>query len=126
MELSLYCLYLTKKKIFINIIYIADKIIEGGIYDQIKGGFFRYSTDNKWEIPHFEKMLYDNGLILELLSNIYSIIKDKKYQYIIDDTFEWIVNDMTGEDGSFYSSIDADSEGEEGKFYLWDYNELKI
>ena len=51
--------------------------------------------DNKWEIPHFEKMLYDNGLILELLSNIYSITKDKKYQHIIDDTFEWIVNDMT-------------------------------
>ena len=70
-------------------------------------------------------MLYDNGLILELLSNIYSITKDKKYKLIIDDTFEWIINDMTGDDGSFYSSIDADSEGEEGKFYLWDYNELK-
>ena len=114
-----------EKDIYNHIIYTVDKIIEGGIYDQIKGGFFRYSTDNKWEIPHFEKMLYDNGLILELLSNIYSITKDKKYQHIIDDTFEWVVNDMTGEDGSFYSSIDADSEGEEGKFYLWDYNELK-
>tara|TARA_B100000902_G_scaffold304295_1_gene292504 strand:+ start:1142 stop:3091 length:1950 start_codon:yes stop_codon:yes gene_type:complete len=112
-------------EIYEHIINTLDNIIEGGIYDQIQGGFFRYSTDMKWFVPHFEKMIYDNGLILELLSNIYSITKDEKYRLIIQDTIEWVVSKMSNDNGGFYSSIDADSEGKEGKFYIWKYEELK-
>ena len=111
--------------IYKHIINTLNHIIGGGIYDHIQGGFFRYSTDKKWNVPHFEKMLYDNGLMIELLSNIYSLTKNKKYKLIIQDTTEWIINDMMDKNGGFYSSIDADSEGEEGKFYIWKYNELK-
>ena len=111
--------------IYKHIINTLNHIIGGGIYDHIQGGFFRYSTDKQWNVPHFEKMLYDNGLMIELLSNIYSLTKNKKYKLIIQDTTEWIINDMMDKNGGFYSSIDADSEGEEGKFYIWKYNELK-
>ena len=112
-------------EIYEHIINTLNKVIGGGIYDQIQGGFFRYSTDNKWNVPHFEKMLYDNGLILELLSNIYSLTKDEKYKLIIHDTIEWVLSDMTDDNGGFYSSIDADSEGKEGRFYVWKYEDLK-
>ena len=114
-----------EKEIYDHVFNTADKIIEGGIYDHIRGGFFRYSTDKYWNVPHFEKMGYDNGLILELLSNLYSLTKKEKYKEVIDETFNWLFDEMYDESGGFYSSVDADSEGEEGKYYLWKYNELK-
>ena len=113
------------KEIFNHISNTVDKIIEGGIYDQLKGGFYRYSTDKKWIIPHFEKMLYDNGQLLELLSNMYSITKKERFKGVIEETIKWVSDEMTNNSGGFYSSIDADSEGKEGKYYLWDYDEIK-
>jgi uncharacterized protein len=113
------------KEIFNHISNTIDKIIEGGIYDQLKGGFYRYSTDKKWIIPHFEKMLYDNGQLLELLSNMYSITKKERFKGVIEDTIKWVTDEMTNNFGGYYSSIDADSEGKEGKYYLWDYDEIK-
>ena len=113
------------KEIFNHISNTVDKIIEGGIYDQLKGGFYRYATDKKWRIPHFEKMLYDNGQLLELLSNMYSITKKNRFKSIIKDTINWVTDEMTNNLGGFYSSIDADSEGKEGEYYLWEYDEIK-
>ena len=113
------------KEIFNHISNTVDKIIEGGIYDQLKGGFYRYATDKKWRIPHFEKMLYDNGQLLELLSNMYSITKKNRFISIIKDTINWVTDEMTNNLGGFYSSIDADSEGKEGEYYLWEYDEIK-
>ncbi|GAB5557135.1 MAG: thioredoxin domain-containing protein [Schleiferiaceae bacterium] len=102
-----------------------DKMALGGIYDQIGGGFSRYSVDVLWKIPHFEKMLYDNGQLLTLYSEAYRWTQNPNYQAIIDETAEWIDREMTHEDGGFYSALDADSEGEEGLFYLWTPRELK-
>ena len=124
-SLLFYSYHNNDQDLFNHISHTINKIIEGGIFDQLKGGFYRYSTDKKWIVPHFEKMLYDNGQLLELISNIYSITKNEKYKAIIKDTINWIEDEMTDESGGFYSSIDADSEGEEGKYYLWEYDELK-
>ncbi len=102
-----------------------DKMALGGIYDQMGGGFSRYSVDVLWKIPHFEKMLYDNGQLLTLYSEAYRASGNQNYLTIIDETAEWIEREMTHELGGFYSALDADSEGEEGLFYLWTPRELK-
>jgi uncharacterized protein YyaL (SSP411 family) len=102
-----------------------DKMIEGGIYDQAGGGFARYSTDTEWLAPHFEKMLYDNALLISVLSEAWQLTKKDRYKEVIDETMDFIRRELLHSDGAFYSALDADSEGEEGKFYVWDINEIK-
>ncbi|MEZ4922232.1 MAG: thioredoxin domain-containing protein [Crocinitomicaceae bacterium] len=102
-----------------------QKMAFGGIYDQIGGGFARYSTDINWKVPHFEKMLYDNAQLVSLYSHAYQRKKDPLYKHIVYQTLEWVEREMTSKEGSFYSALDADSEGEEGKYYVWDKEELK-
>jgi uncharacterized protein len=101
------------------------KMSIGGIYDHIGFGFHRYSTDSQWLVPHFEKMLYDQALITIVLTETYQLTKNEFYRIKIDEILNYVLRDMTSLDGAFYSAEDADSEGIEGKFYLWDANELK-
>ncbi|MFY9328749.1 MAG: thioredoxin domain-containing protein [Georgfuchsia sp.] len=101
------------------------RMAEGGIYDQIGGGFCRYSVDERWEIPHFEKMLYDNGPLLALYANAWLLDGNPLYQRIVEETAAWVMREMQSPDGGYYSSLDADSEGEEGKYYVWDCTEIQ-
>ena len=105
--------------------FTLNKIIDGGIYDQIGGGFSRYSVDEFWHVPHFEKMLYDNGQLLSLYAKAFKMSGNERYASIIDQTIQWLVREMLDDSGGFYSALDADSEGKEGKFYVWTFNEIK-
>jgi len=102
-----------------------DEMSDGGIFDQIGYGFHRYSTDNKWFVPHFEKMIYDQAMIAMAYTETYQLTKEKKYKNTAEKIFEYVLRDMTSPEGGFYTAEDADSEGEEGKFYFWNYSELK-
>jgi uncharacterized protein YyaL (SSP411 family) len=102
-----------------------DKMIEGGIYDQVGGGVARYATDNEWLVPHFEKMLYDNALLVSVLSEAFQLTGNIRYKEVIDETMQFIFRELFFEEGGFYAALDADSEGKEGKYYVWDYAEVK-
>jgi len=102
-----------------------DSMYSGGIYDHIGGGFARYSVDEKWLVPHFEKMLYDNGQLMEAYLAGYQITKKPEYLEVISRIFEWLNDEMIDSKGGFYSSMDADSEGVEGKYYVWKRSEIE-
>ena len=101
------------------------QMARGGIYDHLGGGFCRYSTDRKWMIPHFEKMLYDNGPLLALYADALGVSRDELFASAVRETAQWVMREMQSPEGGYYAALDADSEGEEGKFYLWRRNEVK-
>ena len=101
------------------------RMARGGIYDQLGGGFHRYSVDQVWLVPHFEKMLYDQAQLALLYLQAWQATGDPEYRRVTEETLDYVVREMTHPDGGFYSTQDADSEGEEGKFFLWDRAEIE-
>ena len=101
-----------------------DAMAAGGMYDQVGGGFARYSTDDYWLVPHFEKMLYDNALLTRAYLHAYLVTGKPRYKRIVEETIEYVMRDLRHPEGGFFSAEDADSEGIEGKFYLWSVDEI--
>ena len=97
----------------------------GGIYDQVGGGFSRYAVDATWTVPHFEKMLYDNALLARAYLHGYQVSGEELFLRVCTETLDWVLRDLRQDEGGFASSLDADSEGEEGRFYVWTPDEMR-
>jgi uncharacterized protein YyaL (SSP411 family) len=102
-----------------------DRMKDGGIYDHLAGGFARYSTDERWLVPHFEKMLYDNAELSHVYLDAFQVTADDEYRRVASETLDYVIREMQGADGGYFSATDADSEGEEGKFFVWTHDELR-
>lgn len=109
----------------VHAIRSIDKMIQGGLYDHLGGGFARYSTDAQWQAPHFEKMLYDNALLIGVMAEAYQITQKEIYVPIIKQTVSFLKRELSNQQGAYYAALDADSEGVEGKFYTWTYDEIE-
>jgi uncharacterized protein YyaL (SSP411 family) len=126
LEYLLRCYHRTKDKAILDAVsFTLSKMARGGIYDQIGGGFARYSVDAQWLVPHFEKMLYDNAQLSRLYLHAYQVTGDLFFKEIAREIYDYILREMTTAEGGFYSTTDADSEGEEGRFYVWTIDQLK-
>lgn len=118
--------YLNKHEAsLVHAIRSIDKMIQGGIYDHLAGGFARYSTDSQWQAPHFEKMLYDNALFIGVIAEAYQITAKQSYKKVIEQTIHFLEAELSNGQSGYYAALDADSEGVEGKFYTWSYAEIK-
>ncbi len=106
-------------------VFTLEKMARGGLFDQLGGGFCRYSVDDHWIIPHFEKMLYDNGALLALYAEAWAATGNPLFRRVCEQTADWVMRDMQSPQGGYYSSLDADSEGQEGKYYVWTQDEVR-